>query len=71
MKRFLRVTIFAVAITALLLIALTMNSVSAETNVEAKANPYEQHIKDLNLSVPTTSPTKMGYDDLGYDDGTV
>jgi hypothetical protein len=71
MKKILRVTIFAVAITALLLMAVTMNFVSAESKAKVKLNLSEHHIEGLNHSEPATSPAKLVYNDLGYDDDTV
>ena len=45
-----RVTIFAVAITVLLLIALTMNSVSAESKAKVKLGPSDTAKEKLNHS---------------------
>ena len=42
------VTIFAVAITIMLLMALAMNVISAEPPAKMKLNPSEQHKTELN-----------------------
>jgi hypothetical protein len=75
----LRSAVFAVAITAILLMALTTNLVSAEPPAKVKLNPgqhkvelnpSEQHMVELNLSEPMTFTVKRAYNDLVYDDGT-
>jgi hypothetical protein len=70
--------IFVAAITVTLLMALTMNLVSAESDAKVRVNPsgqqkvnleQEQHNVELNFTVPRAIPVERAYNELGYDDG--
>jgi hypothetical protein len=77
MKKNQRARIFAVAITLTILMALTMNLVSAGSCAKMKLNPQqpevglnqEQHNVELNHSEPRAIPVERAYNELGYDDG--
>lgn len=66
------------AITVTLLMALTMNLVSAESDAKVRVNPYgqqkvnleqEQHKVELNFTEPRAFQVERAYNELGYDDG--
>ena len=76
----LRSAVFAVAITVLLLMALTMNFVSAESPAKLRLNPEKQEVElklpgqykvKLPLSEPMALPVTRARNELIYDDGEV